>query len=396
MSRTSWLYLENGYMPWIWRGVGFCLTLNALVAASFAATARPYFVPPLSIYGPAIALSHTAFNIYIFFWLGAAFAGFPMMFGSRRKFWPAFGAVSMIVLGLMEYTTITCSFIVVTLCYLLALLFDKKDEPNPTARLIQIACTWCYIASGLHKIHPEWLSGETMIQIFHQGWNVYPGWMPILDGLNISLPVAQFLSIFTVIFEIGLGVALWVPKVRKLAAIGGILFHASLTLLLSGIIPFMPTMLVGYLAFFKNKAATAQAPRATSGTAATALAFVAIMLLAPFRFAVLDKPAEQSSFFDWAPWSMAMFLYNEKVEKVVAQYRDSSGVWHDEPAGWRMLRASSDKDLRGLAHYLLLQHQDATEAKADCSLLINSHWQMEKICTARRENGQYSFAITQK
>jgi hypothetical protein len=78
------------------------------------------------------------------------------------------------------------------------------------------------------------------------------------------------------------------------------------------------------------------------------------------------------------------------------QYKDASGVWHDEQPSQRMLRASSDKDLRALTHYVLSNHTDAVEAKAITDLLINSHWRMEKICTATRDNGALRFSITQQ
>jgi hypothetical protein len=389
----NWLYLENKYMPLIWRLVGFCLIINGLVATTFAATSRPYLVTPLPFIGPAIILPETGLQVYVFLWLGTAACGFPMLFGSRKKAWPALGLLLMCALGALEYMSILCTYIIMTICYLVCLLFDRKG-PSPAARLIQIAVAWCYFASAIHKIHPEWLNGDTMYQLFHAHHALYPMWVPLIDSINVSKQFAQFLSFFTIAWEMLLPIGMLVPRTRKLFLILGVLFHVFMTALLAGILPFMPTMLTGYFAFIGNKRGTA--PAKSTFSTAFATAFIAVMLITPMRFAVLDKQAMQFSFLDWTPWSMAMFLYDEKVQNVAVQYKDASGVWHDEQPSQRMLRASSDKDLRALTHYVLSNHTDAVEAKAITDLLINSHWRMEKICTATRDNGALRFSITQQ
>jgi hypothetical protein len=253
MISTRRLYLENTQMPLIWRCVGFCLTLNALVAATFASVARPYLVPTISFIGPSIVLSQPVFYIYLILWLATALCGVPMMLGVRNKFWPAFALIAMSILGVLEYTSISCTFIMITYCYLIALLFDRRDA-SLTPRLLQVAISAVYLSSAIHKIHPEWLNGETMLSILRGGWNVYPLWAPLLKALNINTIGAQFLSVFTVVYEILLPVGLWFARTRRIALIAGVLFHIGLTVFLSGIIPFLPTMLTGYLAFFKNKA----------------------------------------------------------------------------------------------------------------------------------------------
>lgn len=368
-------------MPLIWRCVGACLFVNALVAATFAAAAKPYLVPTMSFIGPSIALSQNVFNCYVMLWVATACLGLPMLFGSRRIIWPLTAVVAMLLLGMFEYTSITCSFVIMTICYLGALVFDRPG-PSPAARLIQIAITACYVISALHKIHPEWLNGGTMTSIMQGGWNVYPAWVPMFKALNITRPAAEFLSIGTIIFESLLPLGLWLPKTRKLAAVLGFLFHLSLTVLLFGIIPFFPTMMTGYLAFFKNTPAEPQ--EYNRAEPALALAFIALMVLVPLRFAVLDKPLMHLSFRDWAPWSMAMFLYDEKVNTLEVRWQGPDGAWHEEKMSARMAGASADKDLKALAHYVLVNHPEAVEAQADCKLLINGHWALDKCCVIRK------------
>jgi hypothetical protein len=380
-------------MPLIWRGVGLLVMMNGFVATTFAAKGQPYLVSALPPAGPAFILAPAAYYLYIILWLATAVCGLPMLLGSRLKFWPLLAVIGMCILGAMEYTSLQPTYEPLTIIFLFALLFDRKG-PSPTARIMQITTSFVYVMSVAHKIHPEWLGGYTVYQLFNSGHLTWPFLNPFLQSLHVTLPVAQVIAILTLFGEFGLAVSFWFEKTRKWGLIIGVLFHIGLTSFLSWIFQFIVTMMVGYLSFLGNKRATTpvNAPVRTG----LAIAFIVLTLVIPNRMFVLDKPIMQFSFGDWVPWTMAMYIYDEEVKQVAIQYKDSDGQWRVEPPTKRMTWAGSDKDLHALLQYLLNEHKDAVEAKVTSDLLINGHWRMVKECTAVREPNGLKFALQQQ
>jgi hypothetical protein len=402
---TRFLEQHNALMPAIWRCVGVCLVGNSLISASYAATAQPYLVPSLRQVADFLQLPEAAYAVYILLWLACAICGIAMVCGSRRKIFPGFAAITIALLGAMEYTTILCSYIVVELLYLIALLFDETahksnadSEPtgSPTPALMQVAVSSCYVWSVLQKLHPEWLSGATMMQVFRDGWELRGPFVPFVTGLHIGEPIAVVLSLGALVFELFLAAGLWFERTRKITAIAGCAFHLGLTFMFFGIEMFMPVMLTGYLAFFRNST-PAQAPaNSISKSSIAAIVCIAVMVLMPMRYYFTGKPSTELTATDRVPWSFSMFLFNESVRGVTVAYQDHDGTWRSEPTIKRMERTAADKDLYALTAYVLRQHPDAVAARASCDLLINSHKPVQKTCNAYREPSGVRFSLTQK
>ncbi len=79
--------------------------------------------------------------------------------------------------------------------------------------------TVLYLFAGLSKINPVFLSGRPL-----QGWL----WLDLPDWIFPALSVA------TILTELFLAFALWVPKLRVLAVLVGVAFHASIVLGITG------------------------------------------------------------------------------------------------------------------------------------------------------------------
>lgn len=107
------------------------------------------------------------------------------------------------------------------------------------AFLIQILITTLYAWTALSKVNPQYLSGE-VLSTFLQPW------VPLPDQF---LPAAALLSI---VAEAFLAIALWIPKLRKLAFVLGSGLHFGIVLLLDSpapLIGFGMLMLTGYILF---------------------------------------------------------------------------------------------------------------------------------------------------
>lgn len=79
--------------------------------------------------------------------------------------------------------------------------------------LMMTQVTVLYLFAGLSKINPVFLSGGPL-----------RGWM----WIELPLPVFQLLAVATVVTEIFLAVALWIPRVRVLAVVAGLGLHISI------------------------------------------------------------------------------------------------------------------------------------------------------------------------
>lgn len=107
------------------------------------------------------------------------------------------------------------------------------------AFLIQILITTLYAWTALSKVNPQYLSGE-VLSTFLQGW------VPIPEQL---LPVAAVSSIAAEAF---LAIALWIPRLRKLAFVVGAGLHIGIVVLLDSpapLIGFGLLMATGYILF---------------------------------------------------------------------------------------------------------------------------------------------------
>jgi len=117
-----------------------------------------------------------------------------------------------------------------------------SDIPNWPLTLIRVQVSLIYLFSGLAKLNSVFLSGQ-VLEVHSR--------LPAIVGIGYGLVVAAWLIVLWEIFQAG---ALWSPKLRSAAFVGGLLFHASIVLLMgrfpsAGLIVFGMVSLSCYLLF---------------------------------------------------------------------------------------------------------------------------------------------------
>lgn len=90
---------------------------------------------------------------------------------------------------------------------------ERADVPWWPQLLMMIQVSVLYLFAGLSKATPRFLSGQPL-----------EGWM----WLDAPLWVFQALAVATVVTEIFLAVALWIPRLRVVAAVAGVGLHLSI------------------------------------------------------------------------------------------------------------------------------------------------------------------------
>lgn len=95
-------------------------------------------------------------------------------------------------------------------------------------RAIQLQLSLCYLFAALHKLHPSYLSGSVLAEI-------YPAVPPSLSPVVVAV-------------ELGLALALWIPRLRRGALGIGLLFHLLLAQLL-GVHAFSIAIIAVYALF---------------------------------------------------------------------------------------------------------------------------------------------------
>ncbi|RIK11982.1 MAG: hypothetical protein DCC50_13815 [Acidobacteria bacterium] len=137
----------------------------------------------------------------------------------------------------------------------------RRREPDPTVPfwpqlLMMTQVSVVYLFAGLSKAQPTFLGGEPL-----QGWM----WPDLPHWAFVVLAWA------TVLTEVGLAVALWVPRVRVLAAVVGVALHLSIVTLLDGenlwLVAFALTTTAVYPLFLTRPSLRALVGRATTGPA---------------------------------------------------------------------------------------------------------------------------------
>lgn len=114
-----------------------------------------------------------------------------------------------------------------------------RQVPYWPAFLIQFQIATLYAWTAISKINDQYLSGEVLEVSLRS-------WVPIPVDL---LPVAAWASI---VVELFLSIALWVPRLRLAAFVAGFGLHAGILVLLADpypLIPFAALMLTGYVLF---------------------------------------------------------------------------------------------------------------------------------------------------
>lgn len=130
----------------------------------------------------------------------------------------------------------------VYLCLLLCLWFALTPEDD--CRLLLTQLSVCYAFAGLTKFNDEFLSGN------------------VLRGIvGVALPAEWWapLSVITIATELSLAIGLWIPRARRSMALVGLVFHASVPLLMTadryGLASFSLTCLCLYPLFLTRGSA---------------------------------------------------------------------------------------------------------------------------------------------
>lgn len=143
----------------------------------------------------------------------------------------------------------------------------RRGRPNLTAEalnptvpgwpvlLLRWQLTIVYAFAGLSKINGEYLSGAVLRAELHTGWiNLPDAWL--------NSPLAPAMAAGSILAELFLAAAFWVPRLRRPAAVAGLGFHLSLMLMMPGHVAaelgvFAITLCALYLLFFEPEPETA-------------------------------------------------------------------------------------------------------------------------------------------
>ena len=139
-----------------------------------------------------------------------------------------------------------------------ALLLGSQ-QPLAFQRLIQVEVCIVYLYAAFHKLNIGYLSGfvlhHYLLKYFLTGspgrilMALFPEpFLAGIEGFILSPQTLMLLSILTVVFELGLPLALWFHKTRPIALFLGIGFHLGI-LFGMNIINFSVAMMASYLLF---------------------------------------------------------------------------------------------------------------------------------------------------
>ena len=155
-----------------------------------------------------------------------------------------------------------------------ALLLGSQ-QPLAFQRLIQVEVCIVYLYAAFHKLNIGYLSGfvlhHYLLKYFLTGspgrilMALFPE--PFLAGIEefiLSPQTLLLLSILTVVFELGLPLALWFHKTRPIALFLGIGFHLGI-LFGMNIINFSVAMMASYLLFIDTETLIARFRPVVSG-----------------------------------------------------------------------------------------------------------------------------------
>jgi hypothetical protein len=201
---------------------------------------------PLARFAKPLAASSATAGLAFATHVAAFFAAMLLVSG---RFARAAGAFLVLLYGYtllsdeLSYTNNGFLFIVlVALCVIEPLALAKPSAAYPRWAMRALVSV-IYGVGVVVKLNPRWLSGYILGEALkHYHW-VYAG------NLGYDVPAAfTALAIMTVLVEGFLAVGLWLERTREKAAIVGVLFHASIELLLP-VRMFSPLMMASYVLF---------------------------------------------------------------------------------------------------------------------------------------------------
>ena len=133
---------------------------------------------------------------------------------------------------------------------------DETIAPLTIQRLIQVQVSILYVFAALHKMTAWYLGGNVLAEVIN------PSLLKILLGVvssgtleavRIAIENPRFWvapAWITVLLELGLPVALWIPRVRPVAMILGIGFHLMIAFTMT-IYVFSAAMIGSYVLFLE-------------------------------------------------------------------------------------------------------------------------------------------------
>lgn len=122
-------------------------------------------------------------------------------------------------------------------------------------RFIQIQLTILYLGAGIAKVRGDtWMDGTALYYVTHldDAFVRFPFPYSVFE----SMAVIKALTWSTIIFELALPVALWIPRTKTVAIIIAVLFHIGLDYTMN-LFLFHPLMIVALLSFVAGPKETA-------------------------------------------------------------------------------------------------------------------------------------------
>lgn len=110
---------------------------------------------------------------------------------------------------------------------------DERRGPLWAVRLLQLQLSIIYLSSGGSKLFDaDWRSGRVLAdRVLRQGYNAIAYGVPHAIVHFLSSPVGgQLMAAGAICTELGMAVALWLPRTRRAAAWLGIAFHVTIDL----------------------------------------------------------------------------------------------------------------------------------------------------------------------
>ena len=394
----DWFYLPRGYLNLFRRVVGALMLATGLEACVRATSLSPYFVPLWGAGLSFVELPSTPLVIDVVAW-GVYFAGaIYLLLGGRALLPVALSAAVLAFYASREQWVIVSHYMVMLSCYLMALLFDR-GEVNCARRLVQLSVACCYFYAAVNKLHPVFLSGQSLAGIVENGWSVRDILIPAVSAWHPGGTVLVSMSVGVILAELFLAAGMFFARTRAAAVLTGLVFHGVISVFSAGIEIFAPMMWCGYLAFFEKtdgqgRGAPSGLSRQHALQTAGACLMTAFLILMPVRFFLTGKDWTQIVGFDRSPWSFAMFLGQESFEYAGARWRAAGGIWVPVPLAGRMAHLSGDVELLSLSKYILKEHPPAAEVEVESRFLANREARVRKTISLRRTGSAESAAIT--
>lgn len=398
---ADWIYAPTPLSPLFIRLTGATLLYTWWIQL-IKMPARPYHVPAWRVGEMLFALPQFPLTVEFVLW-GIFYAGAALMaLGARQKWFLACMGALFIFFGSREVQILHMNYQLLLATYFVAFMFYKGDQPSCSRRLIQLSIGACYFYGAFGKLHPEWMSGETLNTLLYMDWDLREIWQAPAKLLPLPRPTLAAFSYLFFATEMYLAFAFFFEKTRKSALLIGILLHLTFAVLLQQVEGYSAVMLIGYMAFFEKKSIASNDSGAgkmptvpASLERSLAVICALALLLMPSRYLLFPKyPLMQETLFDHSPWGFGMYLFQQKVHdvKIVVTGKDGKPTTL-EPTE-RMTECSSDSEFLALAQYLFAKYPDAEEVKISSSTTINKKREISKTGVFFR-NKSSTITVTQ-